>query len=51
MGQQQLLLIAYGVIVVGIAVVVGITLFSTLAAESNRDQLFSLYFCHCSGSL
>ena len=41
MGQQQLLLIALGIIVVGIAVVVGITLFSTLAAESNRDQLFS----------
>jgi len=41
MGQQQLLLIALGIIVVGIAVVVGMSQFSTSAAESNRDLLFS----------
>ena len=37
MGQQQLLLIVLGVIVVGIAVVVGINLFTANAVESNRD--------------
>ena len=41
MGQQQLLLIALGIIVVGITVVVGMSQFSTSAAESNRDLLFS----------
>jgi hypothetical protein len=41
MGQQQLLLIALGIIVVGIAVVVGINQFSISAAQSNRDQLYS----------
>ncbi len=42
MGQQQLLLIALGIIVVGIAVIVGINLFSSSATESNRDQLISI---------
>lgn len=42
MGQQQLLLIALGTIVVGIAVVVGINLFSTSATDSNRDQIISV---------
>jgi hypothetical protein len=37
MGQQQLLLIVLGVIVVGIAVVVGINLFTANAISSNRD--------------
>ena len=37
MGQQQLLLIVLGVIVVGIAVVVGINLFSANAVSANRD--------------
>ena len=37
MGQQQLLLIVLGVIVVGIAVVVGINLFNVNAVSSNRD--------------
>ena len=37
MGQQQLLLIVLGVIVVGIAVVVGINLFTANAVSSNRD--------------
>ncbi len=41
MGQQQLLLIVLGVIVVGIAVVVGINLFSASSASSNRDAVIS----------
>jgi len=40
-GQQQLLLIILGVIVVGIAVAVGITLFSDSAVSSNHDALTS----------
>jgi Tfp pilus assembly protein PilE len=39
MGQQQLLLIILGVIVVGIAVAVGITMFSDSAVNANRDAL------------
>jgi len=42
MRQQQLLLIALGTVAVGIAVVVGINLFSTSATESNRDQIISV---------
>jgi hypothetical protein len=41
MGQQQLLLIVLGVIVVGIAVVVGLNLFNSNAVSSNRDSLES----------
>jgi hypothetical protein len=41
MGQQQLLLIVLGVIVVGIAVVVGINLFSANSVSSNRDGVVS----------
>lgn len=41
MGQQQLLLIVLGVIVVGIAVVVGINLFSANAVSLNRDGVVS----------
>ena len=41
MGQQQLLLIVLGVIVVGIAVVIGITLFSGNSVSSNRDAVVS----------
>lgn len=41
MGQQQLLLIVLGVILVGIAIVVGINLFSSNATAANRDQLVS----------
>jgi len=37
MGQQQLLLIILGVIVVGIAVAVGITMFQDNAISANRD--------------
>src|SRR5512142_13699 len=39
MGQQQLLLIILGVIVVGIAVAVGITMFADSAISSNRDAV------------
>ena len=38
MGQQQLLLIVLGVIVVGIAVVVGIQIFSESSATMNIDM-------------
>lgn len=41
MGQQQLLLIILGVIIVGIAIAVGITMFQTSAAESNRQAIIS----------
>ena len=41
MGQQQLLLIVLGVIVVGIAVVVGINLFNANATLANRDGVIS----------
>lgn len=41
MGQQQLLLIVLGVIIVGIAVVVGINLFNANAEESSKDTLVS----------
>ena len=41
MGQQQLLLIVLGVIIVGIAVVVGINLFNANASEANRDGVVS----------
>ncbi len=39
MGQQQLLLIILGVIIVGIAVAVGITMFQDNALSSNRDAV------------
>jgi hypothetical protein len=41
MGQQQLLLIVLGVIVVGIAVVAGINLFNASHDESIKDELVS----------
>jgi len=41
MGQQQLLLIVLGVIIVGIAVVVGINLFNANAEESAKDTIVS----------
>lgn len=37
MGQQQLLLIVLGVIIVGIAVVVGINVFTASSSSANRD--------------
>ncbi len=39
MGQQQLLLIVLGVIIVGIAIVVGINLFQSSAVEANRSAV------------
>ena len=39
MGQQQLLLIILGVIIVGIAVAVGITMFQDNAVNANRDAI------------
>lgn len=41
MGQQQLLLIVLGVIVVGIAVVVGINLFNANSISSAKDGIVS----------
>ncbi len=41
MGQQQLLLIVLGVIIVGIAVVVGINVFTASSAQANRDAVIS----------
>lgn len=41
MGQQQLLLIILGVIIVGIAVAVGITMFTGGARDANRDQVIN----------
>ncbi len=41
MGQQQLLLIIVGVIITGIAVAVGITIFQANAAGQNRDAVWS----------
>ncbi len=39
MGTQQMLLIIVGVIVVGIAIAVGLSLFNSTSAESNRDAI------------
>ena len=41
MGQQQLLLIVLGVIIVGIAVVVGINVFTASSFQANRDAVVS----------
>ncbi len=41
MGQQQLLLIILGVIIVGIAIGVGITQFSANSASANKDGITS----------
>lgn len=39
MGTQQLLLIVLGVIIVGVAIAVGITIFNTQAYNSNRQAV------------
>jgi hypothetical protein len=39
MGQQQLLLIILGVIIVGIAIAVGLSLFSANAVQANKDAI------------
>ncbi len=41
MGQQQLLLIVLGVIIVGIAVVVGINVFTASSLQANNDALIA----------
>ena len=41
MGQQQLLLIVLGVIIVGIAVVVGINVFTASSSQANRDGVIA----------
>ena len=41
MGQQQLLLIVLGVIIVGIAVVVGINVFTASSYQANQDAVVS----------
>jgi len=41
MGQQQLLLIVLGVIIVGIAVVVGINVFTASSEEASKDAVVS----------
>ena len=41
MGQQQLLLIVLGVIIVGIAVVVGISVFTASSSSANRDAVIA----------
>jgi hypothetical protein len=39
MGQQQLLLVLLGVIIVGAAIVIGVFMFSDSAASANRDAI------------
>ena len=39
MGQQQLLLIILGVIIVGIAIAVGISMFSSGTVQANKDAI------------
>ena len=41
MGQQQLLLIVLGVIIVGIAVVVGINYFTSSSGKANREAIIA----------
>ena len=40
MGQQQLLLLVFGIVIVGIAVIVGINAYSENAVNTNSDALF-----------
>ncbi len=41
MGQQQLLLIILGVIIVGIAIAVGLSLFGAQSIQSNKDAIIN----------
>ena len=41
MGQQQLLLIVLGIIIVGIAIAVGVNMFQNSARDSNRQAVVS----------
>lgn len=39
MGQQQLLLIVLGILIIGIAIIIGISLFSASAVEAKRNNI------------
>ena len=41
MGQQQLLLVVLGIVVIGIAIAVALSLFKSNAADSKRDILIT----------
>jgi hypothetical protein len=41
MGQQQILLVIVGVIIVGLAIAVGLALFSAQSVASNRDAMIT----------
>ena len=41
MGQQQMLLIILGVLIVGVAIAIGIALFGAQTTYSNRDAMIS----------
>ena len=41
MGQQQIILVIVGVIIVGLAIAVGIALFSAQSIASNRDSMIT----------
>lgn len=41
MGQQQLLLIVLGIIIIGIAVVVGINYFTSSSGKANREAIIA----------
>jgi hypothetical protein len=41
MGQQQLLLIILGVIIVGIAIAVGLSLFTANSIQANKDAIIN----------
>ena len=41
MGQQQILLVIVGVIIVGLAIAVGIALFGAQSVASNRDAMIT----------
>lgn len=41
MGQQQLLLIILGVIIVGIAIAVGLSMFTAQSVNANRDAIIA----------
>jgi hypothetical protein len=41
MGQQQLLLIILGVIIVGIAIAVGLSLFTANSIQANKDAMIN----------
>jgi hypothetical protein len=39
MGTQQLLLIILGVVIIGVAMIVGLSLFAAHAVQSNKDEI------------